>query len=104
VRRVLWSPRGLALYERDVLDHLDKQGESAMRRVRGDIERAIQVLAQRPIGRPGRISGTYEKSVVGQPYVIAYTLLPRDDGAADDIVILRVVHTARDWPPGRWPR
>ena len=104
MRRVLWSPRGLALYERDVLDHLDKQGESVMRRVRGDIERAIQVLAQRPIGRPGRISGTYEKSVVGQPYVIAHTLLAREDGAADDVVILRIVHTSRDWPPGRWPR
>jgi plasmid stabilization system protein ParE len=104
VRRLLWSPRALALYERDVLDHLDKQGESVMRRVRSDIERAIQVLAQRPIGRPGRISGTYEKSVVGQPYVIAYTLLPREDGAADDVVILRIVHTSRDWPPGHWPR
>lgn len=104
MRRVLWSPLGLALYERDVLDYLETQGEGAMRRVRSDIDRAIQVLAQRPIGRPGRISGTYEKSVVGQPYVIAYTLLPRDDGEADDILIMRIVHTSRDWPPGRWPR
>lgn len=103
MRRVLWSPLGLALYERDVLDYLETQSEGAMRRVRGDIERAIQVLAQRPIGRPGRISSTYEKSVVGQPYVIAYTLLPRYDGEADDILIMRIVHTARDWPGGRWP-
>ena len=104
MRRVLWSPLGLALYERDVLGYLETQGEGAMRRVRGDIDRAIQVLAQRPIGRPGRISGTYEKSVVGQPYVIAYTLLPRGDGGADDILIMRIVHTSRDWPQGRWPR
>lgn len=104
MRRVLWSPQGLAFYERDVLDYLDTQGESAATRVRSDIERTIQVLAQRPIGRPGRISGTYEKSVVGQPYVIAYTLLRRDDGAVDDILILRIVHTSRNWPPGRWPR
>ena len=104
MRRVIWSPRGLALYERDVLDYLANQGEAAMRRVRGDIERAIQMLAERPIGRPGRIVGTYEKSVTRQPYVIAYSFLPRDDGGEDDIVILRVVHTARDWPPGRWPR
>jgi len=55
-------------------------------------------------GRPGRIAGTYEKSVIGQPYIIAYALLPRDDGQADDILILRVIHTSRDWPPGRWPR
>lgn len=104
MRRVLWSPLGLALYEREVLDYLETQGEGAMRRVRGDIDRAIQVLAQRPIGRPGRISGTYEKSVAGQPYIIAYTLLPRDDGEADDILIMRIVHTSRDWPPGGWPR
>ena len=104
MRRVLWSPLGLALYEREVLDWLDTLGESAARRVRGDIERAIEVLAQRPIGRPGRIAGTYEKSVVGQPCSIAYALLPRDDGGADDILILRVIHTSRDWPPGQWPR
>jgi toxin ParE1/3/4 len=104
VRRVLWSPSGLALYEREVLDWLDTLGEGTARRVRGDIERAVEVLAQRPIGRPGRISGTYEKSVVGQPYIIAYALLPRDDGEADDILILRVIHTSRDWPAGRWSR
>ena len=104
MRRVLWSPSGLALYEREVLDWLDTLGEGTARRVRGDIERAVEVLAQRPIGRPGRISGTYEKSVVGQPYIIAYALLPRDDGEADDILILRVIHTSRDWPAGRWPR
>ena len=104
MRRVLWSPRGLALYERDVLDHLDKQGESVARRVKGDIERTLQVLAQRPIGRSGRISGTYEKTVVGQPYVVAYALLARDDGAPDDVLILRIIHTARDLPAGRWPR
>jgi plasmid stabilization system protein ParE len=92
------------LYERDVLDYLEAQGEGAMRRVRGDIDRTIQLLAQRPIGRPGRIAGTYEKSVVGQPYISAYTLLPRDDSEADDILIMRIVHTSRDWPPGSWPR
>jgi toxin ParE1/3/4 len=104
LRRVLWSPHGLALYEREVLDYLAKQGDNALRRVRGDIERAIELLAQRPIGRPGRISGTYEKSVVGQPYIIAYALQPRDDGEDDDVLIQRIIHTARDWPPGRWPR
>ena len=104
MRRVIWSPRGLALYERDVLDYLANHGETVLRRVRGDIERTVELLAQRPIGRPGRMAGTYEKLVAGQPYVIAYALVPRDDGGEDDIVILRVVHTARDWPAGRWPR
>ncbi len=104
MRRVLWSPPALASCEREVLDWLDTLGDGTARRVRSDIERAIAVLAERPIGRPGRLSGTYEKSVVGQPYFVAYSLLVRDDGGADDILILRVVHTSRDWPPGRRPR
>ena len=72
MRRVIWSPRGLALYERDVLDHLARQGPGALQRVRGDIERAVEGLGMRATGRPGRVAGTYEKSVTGQPYIIAY--------------------------------
>ena len=90
MRRVLWSPPGLALYEREVRDWLGKLGESATRRIKGDIELALEGLAQRPIGRPGPIAGTYEKSVVGQPYVIAYALLSRDDGEADDVLVLSI--------------
>jgi plasmid stabilization system protein ParE len=85
------------------LDFLEQQGEATLRRVRGDIERAIEILSQRPIGRPGGISGTYEKLVLGQPYIIVYTLVPSDEGREDDLAILRVIHTSRDWP-GRWPR
>ena len=44
------------------------------------------------------------KSVTGQPYIIAYGFAPSDDGGEEVLVVLRVVHTARDWPPGRWPR
>ena len=104
MRRVLWSPRGLKLFEREVVGHVTKEGQTVARRVLGDIERTLKLLAERPIGRPGRIQGTYEKSVVGQPTIVAYAFLPRDDGAADDLLVLRIIHTARDWPPGRWPR
>jgi toxin ParE1/3/4 len=104
MRRVVWSARGRELLDRDVLAYLEKLNEAAARKLQADIDRTIALLAQRPIGRPGRLSGTYEKSVTGQPYIIAYSFLPRDDGAADDLLILRVIHTARDWPSGRWPR
>lgn len=90
MRRVLWSQPGLASYEREVLDWLDTLGEGAARRLRGDVERTIEGLAQRPIGRPGRIAGTYEKSVVGQPYVIAYALVARDHGGGDDVLVLSI--------------
>jgi plasmid stabilization system protein ParE len=104
LRRVIWSPRAAATYRRDILDYLERQGEASLHRVRGDIERAIEVLSRRPIGRPGRVSGTYEKLVVGQPYIIVYSLHPSDDGGEDDLVIMRIVHTSRDWPPESWPR
>ena len=104
MRRIIWSPRAAAAYRREVLDYLELQGEPAVRRVAGDIERTIEMLAQRPIGRPGRISGTYEKLVIGQPYIIVYALTPSDDGDEDNLVVMRIVHTSRDWPPGQWPR
>ena len=104
MRRVIWSARAAAAYRREVLGYLEQQGEAPLRRVRGDIERAIEMLSQRPIGRPGRISGTYEKLVIGQPYIVVYSLLPGDEGGEDDLAILRIVHTSRDWPPGSWPR
>lgn len=103
MRRVVWSARGRTLFDREVTGFLESLNESAARKLRTDIDRTIALLAERPIGRPGRVSGTYEKSIVGQPYIIAYAFLPREDGALDDLLILRIVHTARDWPPGRWP-
>jgi toxin ParE1/3/4 len=104
LKRVIWSPQARRHFKRDVEDYLSTLPDAIAQRVLDDIDRAIQILAERPIGRPGRMDGTQEKSVTGQPYVIAYALSPRDDGAEDDLVVLRVIHTARDWPPGRWPR
>jgi plasmid stabilization system protein ParE len=34
-------------------------------------------------------------------YIIAYEIIPH--GAGEAIVILRVIHTARDWPDEAWP-
>jgi hypothetical protein len=34
---------------------------------------------------------------------IAYALATAPDGG-NMIVILRIIHSARDWAPGRWPR
>jgi plasmid stabilization system protein ParE len=53
-------------------------------------------------GRPGRVAGTYEKSVTGLRYIIAYALTRRGD--REIVSILRVIHTARDWPDEEWPR
>ena len=47
------------------------------------------------------MNGTYEKSVAGLPYVIAYSLA--ENAGAEAVVILCVIHKARNWPSGEWP-
>lgn len=99
-RPVLWS--------RDALDDLKKQliyiaadDPVAASRVIVRLREAAAGLEDFATGRPGRVSGTYEKSVTGLPYIIAYDIILRDAGEA--IAILRVIHTARNWPDETWP-
>jgi toxin ParE1/3/4 len=55
---------------------------------------AVGRLADHPaIGRPGRVVGTRELSVVGTPYCVVY----RIDRTA--VLVLRVLHGAQRWPP-----
>jgi len=101
VRDVFWSET--ALDDTDTLfTYIAGDNDAAARKVLDRIESTAQGLGRLPSGRRGRVQGTYEKSVVGLPYIIAYTieLLP---SGAERIVILRVIHTARNWPKGRWP-
>ena len=53
-----------------------------------------------PTGRRGRFTGTYEKIVTGLPYILAYNI----DNQAGAIRILHLIHGARDWPDGDWPK
>ena len=66
---------------------------AVVRRVRASCAPLVPI----PTGRPGRVPGTYEKSIAGLPYVAAYAR------QGEDVVVLRLVHTARNWPSGRWP-
>jgi toxin ParE1/3/4 len=98
-RHVVWS--------RDALDDLKAQvayiateNPDAAGRVAIALRAAGTALATIPTGRPGRVTGTYEKSVPHLPYIIAY-MLTADDTS---IAILRIIHTARDWPTGQWPQ
>ena len=100
IRSVLWS--------RDALDDLKKQlvyiaadDPITASRVVDRLRKAAAQLEDFATGRPGRVTGTYEKSVVGLPYIFAYEIVPHDAGEV--IAILRVIHTARDWPEETWP-
>jgi len=100
-RPVQWS--------REALDDLKAQvawiaaeNPAAAQRVADRILATCDALGEMATGRPGRVSGTYEKSVTRLPYIIAYAI--HQKGSREVVSILRVIHTARDWPDEEWPR
>ena len=73
------------------VDNLDA-AERTVERIR----HSASLLADYPsLGRRGRLAGTRELVVPNLPYILIYRVL------ADSIEIVRVYHTARDWPPKR---
>ena len=83
------------------LRHIARDDPDAAYRVVDQLEAAASQLGEHPTGRPGRVPGTYEKSVPRLPYIISYALATIE--GRDIVTILRVVHTAQDWPKGGWP-
>jgi len=101
VRDIVWSQA--ALDDTDALfAYIAADNPAAARKVLERIEATAQGLGRLPSGHRGRVLGTYEKSVVALPYIIAYAINPLSSGT-EQIVILRVIHTARNWPKGGWP-
>lgn len=100
MRPVFWSAEARRDYL-DILRHVARDNPAAAERVVDAIERVGNDLGRFATGRPGRVSGTYEKSVPRLPYIVAYAVTAR--GGRETISILRVIHTARDWPTEEWP-
>jgi toxin ParE1/3/4 len=101
VSDVFWSEDALDDLE-SAIAFIAADNPVAASRVLARLEVAAEGLGRVASGRRGRVAGTYEKSVRGLPYIIAYALqeLP---GAGERVVILRVIHGARNWPPEEWP-
>ena len=64
----------------------------------GDVGDAIEVAVSRladfaESARPGRVPGTRELVVPATPFIVVYRI------EATGVVILRVLHGARKWPP-----
>lgn len=100
MRPVVWSVEA----QRDTLEilrHIARDNPLAAERVVDAIEDAGNKLGAMATGRPGRVSGTYEKPLARLPYVIAYELL--DVAGRESVVIVRIIHTSRDWPAEEWP-
>jgi toxin ParE1/3/4 len=67
--------------------------EEVAKRVSMQIVASVQRLETFPMsGRTGRIPGTRELVVPGNPFIAAYTI------EEEHVVILAVYHTARQWP------
>ncbi|WP_157218173.1 type II toxin-antitoxin system RelE/ParE family toxin [Flavisphingomonas formosensis] len=98
MRRVEWS--NAARHDiRTQVEYIAAEDPQAARRIVAIVNHVGESLGTFATGHPGRVAGTYEKSVRGLPYVIAYALT--DDDAAGSI--LRVIHTSRDWGEDDWP-
>ena len=76
-----------------VRESIAEVNPGAARQVAQRILHAVGLLAEQPsLGRPGRVPETRELVITGTPYIAAYRVVD------DTIVILRVLHGARQWP------
>ncbi|MGE4417400.1 MAG: type II toxin-antitoxin system RelE/ParE family toxin [Marinobacterium sp.] len=99
-RSVRWSTDALTDLA-DQVAYIAAENPSAAHRVADAIDKTALALGDMPIGRPGRVTGTYEKSVTGLPYILAYAITQAGD--EETVAIVRVIHTARDWSAEKWP-
>ena len=78
---------------RPIADFVSQDNPEAARLLERRIRTAVSRLSEQPaIGRRGRVDGTRELVVPGTPYIVAYKALPAE------VVILAVMHGARQWP------
>ena len=91
--RLLWSPNAIA--DRDaIFDHIAADNPSAAIAIDTAIARQVERLVQFPrSGRTGRVTGTRELVIPRTPFIAVHRLTPTD------ILILRILHGARQWPP-----
>jgi len=99
-RAIFWSREALNDLRAQIA-YIARDDRTAALRVAERIGETGEALGKHPTGRRGRVTGTYEKSVPRLPYIIAYAFAERT--GKESVVILRVVHTARNWPPEGWP-
>jgi toxin ParE1/3/4 len=100
-RPVLWSRDALDELKRAVA-YIARDNPRVAKEVAAAIRTAGDKLGVKSTGRKGRVDSTFEKSLSPLPYIIAYAV--EVVGGRESIVILRVVHTARDWKRGGWPK
>jgi addiction module RelE/StbE family toxin len=77
-----------------IVDYISDDNPRAAQRLKDDIEAKVAKLPEHPrLYRAGRVDGTREM-IVRTNYLVIYT----ENGHT--VTILRVLHAARQWPPG----
>lgn len=99
MRNVKWSDAARADIRAQV-EYIATEDPQAARRIVVALQDVGAALGAFATGHPARVAGTYEKSVRGMPYIIAYALTNGDK----TVSILRVIHTSLNWTEEAWPR
>ncbi len=102
MRTVVWSNGALSDME-TLAAHIAADNPGVALDVLDRIEEAVHSLLHISTGRVGRVTGTYEKVVRSLPYIIAYAL-QRSPTGEERVVVLRVIHGAREWLRDEWPK
>lgn len=90
--KILWAPEALT-DRRAIYDYIETDNPRAALALDELFSAQASCLVDHPgLGRPGRVAGTREL-VVHQNYILIYDML------GDLVRVLRVLHTARQWPP-----
>lgn len=96
MREVVWSTSASRQYL-EALRFLAERNEPAAAKLATRIRETLQALAVRPIGRPGRMVGTFEKIVLRTSYLVVYKLV------GDELRIVRLLHMSQDWRAAEEP-
>lgn len=76
-----------------LITYIAKDNPDAAQDLKNQLESKCERLQRFPMsGRPGRVEGTYEL-IISPTYVLIYMLI------SNEIRVLRVLHTAQNWPP-----
>jgi len=89
---IIWRPSAIEDIEH-ARRYITQFNPKAAARIFQAIRASVRTLANLPErGRPGRVEGTRELVVPRTPYLVAYSVIDQQ------LVILAVLHHAREWP------
>ena len=92
--RLEWKPMSLSDREQ-IMEYISKDNPQAAIALDNQFEAIAEQACERPVlYRVGRVAGTHE-AVVRPHYVLIYQV------AGDTLSVLRVLHTALQWPPAQ---